>query len=214
MVGPKQESKISKTYSNPRKLLDFRSLQFIVTLSLEKPETRLMLKQEKFWKTPKKTFLGGVLFSKFQNFQAFHAVSNFTFIQKQLFRGFLNNSSFNTNVLEEAFLKFNFELPWDRLRIPLLILGESINFHSPEIIRKLPEQKLIDFDSLKSRIWTQSQNYNFQVIHQKCYVNLLHLQETNQQKILKYTLFFIRTNKFCLRLAVLNFFSFLKLKCS
>ena len=65
MVGPKQESKISKTYSNPRKLLDFRSLQFIVTLSLEKPETRLMLKQEKFWKTPKKTFLGGVLFSKF-----------------------------------------------------------------------------------------------------------------------------------------------------
>ena len=64
MDGPKQESKISKTYLNPKKLLDFRSLQFIVILSLEKPETRLMLKQEKFWKTSKKNFLGGVLFSK------------------------------------------------------------------------------------------------------------------------------------------------------
>ena len=31
---------------------------------------------------------------------------------------------------------------------------------------------------------------------------------------LKYTLFFVRTSKFCLRLAVLNFFSFLRLKCS
>ena len=29
-----------------------------------------------------------------------------------------------------------------------------------------------------------------------------------------YTLFFVRTSKFCLRLAVLNFFSFLRLKCS
>ena len=33
--------------------------------------------------------------------------------------------------------------------------------------------------------------------------------------IFVYTLFFyIRTSKFCLRLAVLNFFSFLRLKCS
>ena len=31
---------------------------------------------------------------------------------------------------------------------------------------------------------------------------------------LRYTLFFIRTNKFCLSLAVLNYFSFLRLKCS
>ena len=30
----------------------------------------------------------------------------------------------------------------------------------------------------------------------------------------QYTLFFIRTSKFCLGLAALNFFSFLKLKCS
>ena len=29
-----------------------------------------------------------------------------------------------------------------------------------------------------------------------------------------HTFFFIRTSKFCLRLAVLNFFSFLRLKCS
>ena len=31
---------------------------------------------------------------------------------------------------------------------------------------------------------------------------------------LGYTLFFIRTSKFCLRLTVLNYFSFLRLKCS
>ena len=57
MDGPKQESKISKTYLNPKKLLDFRSLQFIVILSLEKPETRLMLNKRNFGKLPRKIFL-------------------------------------------------------------------------------------------------------------------------------------------------------------
>ena len=38
-------------------------------------------------------------------------------------------------------------------------------------------------------------------------------QSINRPKCL-YTLFFIRTSKFCLTLAVLNFFLFLRLKCS
>ena len=53
------------------------------------------------WKTASKTFLGGVLFSKVvELFTPFHVASNFTVIQKQLCKGFLNNGSFNTNVLK------------------------------------------------------------------------------------------------------------------